>query len=516
MTATQAQFEVVETVANPENTLILIGVAKDGPSHAPFALSSSADVIDIIGDCPLAHAYNLAYSTGVTSILLYRINGKHADATLTYIDTEMGTREDVMSFHSVSANDDSNNITISAGDGRLVVSSSGGDIRNYYFADYPSATLLADALNIDAMYGLIEFTAKSLSHSFQMGLFDENHLYTAALQGADTEASVVVDRFTSEVPEEQLEQLESMLNVALFGEDITDQANFEPNSTLGLMDFGVACLVDMFHDDGAEYTKMLAKFCYNKFSTSHTGTIGVIGVKPLIDPTAESIHNLAMNLMQKKAGDLASSIGETEGYGEASPYSHIQIVTGDVLISSVLAEAPKLLSLAYSYAGTQAMLSHQTNMTNKSLRGAARINYSFSKEDIANLAANGYISIVSSVRKGLVPFSAVTASTENKNSLLRYPHVVRTVHEIARRAVYYLDPYIGEASTSVSRSRAQARVFEFMNEYSRIGSIRSYDVKFSYNSNFTEMYVMIYFIPTSHAASVSSSVTIPFSKGGSL
>jgi hypothetical protein len=513
MKVTRARFNVVEEVVSPENALVIVGAALDGPSNRPFTIDSGTPIEEIIGEGRLSQAYNLAYRAGTNTIIIYRINGEHAQAEVVYSDPEGLEDFVILQFTSVCANDYSNNIEVTFETDRLVVKDSEGLYRNYYYYMYPSAQILADAINMDSLYGLVEFTAYAVKPTFDMSSFKDVAPYKLPFTGGSSEAEIIPQRATGSNMPASINLLKERLAEALFGTDAEDQEQFNPNSTLGLMKYGLITLVDMFHDDEAEFSKMLANFCYQKSNFDGNSSVGVIGTRPIFNPTKEALTEQYERLM-----DLAplkdAEIPETAvGSLLDNPYAYLEIVVGDNYLSTVLNETPEPISLAYSYAATRALLPYSTPMTNKGIRGISEINEQKTKEDIANLFLNGYISIVSSVRKGYVPYMATTAVGTKSYPLLGLPHVVRIAHAIIDRIVDYLDTYIGEPSTPVSRKRIQEDLNTLALEFVTLEIIRSYSLAFEYSDNLTQMRVSLGVIPQSVVGSVTSSVTMPFSQG---
>jgi hypothetical protein len=510
MTTTQKYFEIAEEVgSSPQNALVLVGTALDGPSMTPFRPNTLYNIEDIIGDCPLAIAYNYARVTGLSDVILFRINGLHATATLKSGEVP------IIEFQSVSANTSYNAITIEAQPDRLVVTSSIGELKDYYYQDYPSAGLMADAINLDAHFGLVEFVATALVPSFLMINFGGDSTTTVLFTGGATEEDLIPDRKTGIDISTTIDSLKMKLNEALFGEDLDDQLSSQSNSILGLMDYGVICLVDMFHDDSVGFTDMLSRFCYNKFLNTNNGSVGVIGTKPLYDVTdITKVSKLSSLLSTAPTLMMGGAAVETESLVsvDIKPMAYVQVVIGDLEVPTIAVNR-ELASLAYSYAATAALLPYNYGMTNKSLLGVSTLNYEFSKEDIDNLASNGYISIVSSIRKGNVPYMAVTALGSKAKSMTKSPSTLRTSCVISRAIAEYLDGYIGETSVGVSRKQMEQGLVDLMKIFADNQIIKDFDMKFDYLNSITEVYIKISYVPFTDLTNVTSVVRMPFNQG---
>lgn len=504
MAVSQAHYILVEEVSTPQASLVLVGTSRNGPVNAPFMVDPNFDIEDVLGEGPLTTAYNFAYSSGLSNIILYRINGSHAEGTVEY------QGEPVMKLTSSVGIDEANNIEIVFEPLRAVVKTSEGFARNYYHEDYRSVGQLVDAINLDEVYNIIDVRAHATHPS--VSLLDLVGTRVKLTGGSNGEEGMT-RRLHDYDSTENLNLVKANLAEALFGPDEDDQKEYDPNSILGIMNFGVICLVDMFHDDDQGFTEMLANFCYNKSIQGQGSCIGVLGTKPIYDPTPEKVSQRARELVLTPPYDDRTVPAVVTGGILANPYAYVQIVAADTSMASISLEKPTPISAAYSYAATQALIPYYSDMTNKTLSGIQQLNYEFSKEDIANLLSNGYISIVSSVRKGYVPYVASTAVYNKSYPVLRHPHVVRITHDVTSRISEYLGYYIGESLSISSRRTIEQGVDSLMVEYVRSGVIRSYALSFEYSMQSPEMRVQIAFITYSSVESVSSSVEMPFNRG---
>lgn len=504
MSTSKAYFSTVDRVtSNPPSTLVLIGTALDGPARTPFKPNNLKLIDEIIGECPLADAYTLAYRTGLEDIIIYRLNGQHAVGSLMFNGTE------VVKFTSIAASDVYNDIMIDAGPDRIIVTNLDGTQKEYLFSSYPSAGLMADAMNLDANFGLIEFTAQANDPTFLLDVFDDSNEYAVIFNSGSTEPELVLDRRND--VSSQLTTLDQRLKDALFGEDLDDQVAYEPNSMLGLLEYGVICLVDMFHDDPVSFTNSLAMFCQNKGATEGAGCIGVIGVTPLFDTSATGIASKVLSL-RTKSPSKGSTAPVPVDIQAASPMSYIQIIIGDTNLSSIIGQTVLPTSVCYSYAAAQALLPYYNSMTNKSLQGINYINYEFEKKDVEDLSSNGYISIVSSIRKGFVPYRSVTA-IGNKDRMLASPSVVRITQQVTKQVVDYLEDYIGSTGSSLKRKAMENGVDEVMKSFVDIGVIRAYSIAYEYTMLTSDARVRLTIVPYSDVGTVSTTVNMPFNPG---
>lgn len=521
----KTHFRVIDYIESPpEDTVVLIGTAEHGPVGVPFILTSEDSPIALLGNTALAKAYLEIENTGVSNVVLYRLNGTHSTASLSYRD-EDDSLIDVLRFRSVSANDLYNSISedginpikVDIDGTALIVTNSNETRRTYLLKEYPSASSLADALNIDAAYGLVEFETHPLIPDFEMSKFNEDAIFQAMFSGASTEKELMINR-ALEVDPQVIAELSSRVKVALFGEGAEDSL-YEPNSTLGLMDFGGITLTDLFYEDDPNLAVLLGTFCQNKSNLSGFGCISVIGTTPVYNPTKANLdakltklYAISPVMTYKGAGGLG---GDTvkEVVGTLIPQNYVQVVVGDTKIAPNLLGLTEPISLAFGYLATLMSIHYYNNPTNKSLRRVTNLNYEFSKEVIDNLASNGYISIVSSIRRGFVPYLAITAVGSSSKSSFKKPHYVRIAQQISRILGDNLDDILGTTRQRTTRTDVQGRIRDLMQILVDSGAIRGYSVVCEFLNYNTELKVSVGFTPYSDVESVSSIVTLPIGQG---
>lgn len=518
MSVTLTQFNIIQEVTSiPENTLVLVGCALDGPTGTAFMINEGVNPYSFLGKSPLARAFVQAYNSGNSNIILYRINGTYSEATIKYSTT------DIFKFRAIAASDKYNTITDDSIynnikvyiDGEMLrVTNTLGIDRVYLLSAYNTAQQLGDALNLDAAYGLVEFETTVLQPTFFMNAFTDALSYTAFFTGGSTESNLIPDRSLGVDISATITTLKTRAKVALFGEDPDDQVVGEPNSILGLLDFGGISLVDMFYDDDSEFASILGLFCYSK-SFLGQGCIGVLGTTPLYDLTDQSVINYKDRLVRLSPVSVFSPVSNVSGSvvvpQEITPISHIQIVIGDTLIVDGIAELPSPVSLAYSYLATQILNPYYVNMTNKALLGITRINYEFSKEFLDILLLNGYISIVSSIRRGFVSYNAITAIGKQNGSAYRNPHYTRISQYISRLLIINLDDMVGETLGVSSQTGLVDKVKSIIQNLVDNKIIRAYSVNCEFLSS--EVRLAVVYTPFTDVASITSVTTLPYNQG---
>lgn len=497
MAVTRKHFEIVSKIEiAPHNTLVLVGAALNGPSFVPFTLFEESNPYEVLGACPLADAYLSARRAGVDYIVLYRINGSHAEAKIKCLE---GTPQDVLYLRSVAASETYNNIHVIAYPNHLFVKNTDGTQRSYFYNKYPTAYDLAYAINLDAEYGLIEFTAQAIVPDFPMSNLTTTAM-DVAFTGGSSDSNYVPDRSGSADMDWVSSLLKEKLKVALFGEDVLDQDERMPNSELGFLHFGVIALVDMFHDDDPEFTEMLGSFCLNKTKVNGFGCIGVIGTKPIYEEDGVSMKDA-----------VSARVQEWLAHGPAVPapeaMNYVQVVVGDTQLPE---SNGRVVSVAYAYAATQAAIPYYVMMTNKSI-GIGSLRYTLGKEDVETLTAKGYICVVPSVRRGLVPYRATTFTSE-KNSLLSKPHHIRISQFITYTISDGLDNLLGGNVRFLNLKDLTEWTKEVLDELVNEGVIRDYSFKYEPVSE-SELQLQLSFTPYSEIEAVYSVTTLSIPQG---
>lgn len=506
MSVNLTDFTLVNQIeTEPENTVVIVGTALDGPSQVPFTLNIDADPYDVLGQSPLAHAYNAARRVGTENIVAYRLNGVHSTATL-----KDRNGKEVMAFQSVSAGDDYNNIQMIVYSDHLYVVGTNGAARSYFFDKYLTAVDLAYGINRDAYYGLIEINAVFLDEYYVLkGIVDdtvevmfeggltEEHLITSRdpLSETTTDASAIIPL------------LQERLEYALFGYDIQDIADRHPNNNLGMLNCGVITICDMYHDDNSDLTEILGSFCKNKTDETGYGCIGVIGTRPIYPANPDEgeeidyAHIVKTSVIELQA--LSDSLTDKEAY------KYVQVVVGHTIYPESNGEH---VSLAYAYAASQAQYPYYTMMSNKAISGFGKLNYDITKEDVALLTSNGYTCIIPSIRRGFVPYYA-TSFSKDKESIMAKPHHLRISQYVSRTLVEELDSLVGNTSVTLSIKDAIDRANEFLTSLVTSNIIRTYELTYELSSDSTQLDVNVSLTPYSEIKAINSIATISFPQG---
>src|SRR5699024_242911 len=178
MRLTDINLTVPSPSDNPFGRVILIGMLENGPVGQPFTLSEENDPIDYLGNTPATLAAQGLLNAGITSenIIYYRLNG--TSARYNYMLNE----EKLFDIVGISGHSRQNNVQVTFSPEGVtlrsnylesdMLSTEENYLRTYRFDDYPYLSSLANAINQDAVLGLIDVIAREYKDVPTKGLFN--------------------------------------------------------------------------------------------------------------------------------------------------------------------------------------------------------------------------------------------------------------------------------------------------------------------------------------------------------
>lgn len=527
MATSKAYFTIaMGPVEPPENTVVLIGTAMGGPVNTPFRLTSIAEPVEILGESPLNDAYEAAQKSGAKDIVLYRLNGTHAQRNIygDVYDEYLGemTSTLLLELVAVGAGESYNQIKINIASTTLTAYNHKGELlKEYYYQDYKNLGDLVYAMNIDAEYGALQFYSNCFAENLPSNLLygvAQGDVYLKDVltgQSGSDESHLITER------EESLDELKDRLLTALYSDSDYDKGNYILNSELSMFDAGIFCLVDMFYDDKKDFDKILGTFCFKKSKEMSQGCLGVLGTKPIQNPTPEKVEAFINDLILMRLNPIKPGVsggdplsdGIVLDFGHATWESHLQVVVGETVSHSLNGIDLITIPLAYSYTGTQASLSPEVSATNKEISGFDYLSYELAKEDVDSLLANGYISIISSIRRGFVPYAETTFVTNQKSPFSR-PSSLRVVHYVTRRLSASLDTAIGTSSIPMTKRVLMEATQELVASILLPGMVKEYELGFEFKEeNGLSMAIKLDITPLQEVKAITSFVKLPFIQG---
>lgn len=455
-----------EVYQSPEDKVVLVGMAHDGPIQRPFMLEEHVDVDTMLGDNELANAYKELELNNVSrnNIIIYRLNGIYGEAIF---KTEDG--KEYFKIRTVSACSENKLIELNVLPTGIVVTKYKtvdeyvelDDLGNptnkttvidyqltYIYSDYTYIYELADDINKDSSLGLSDIIAKEMVDGYTSDYFKEQRrIY---LDTADSEKGFCLnnrDFFENYKP-----LYWDKFYKGVIGEDFQDGIF---NTRLSNIKCEAMVFTDVYYDLFPEVGTYAARLCYQIQDEQDLYVSAIIGVSP--PPEEDEIpegyilisgnkyyNELGEEIFFDKRGSIRKYISHlktvaTNEEREKEAYmENLQVVAGTALNL----DGTRYYSVIGGYAGVYIKTDRFIPVTNKKIHYENSIDEKIYRSDIASLTNYGYIYIVPSIRKGFVAYRA--QSFETKDGILNQLNNKRLYGVIKKDIRTILDGYIGK------------------------------------------------------------------------
>ncbi len=477
----------------PEGKIVLVGMTADGPPHTGFTLPATTDVAALLGENELTRSYRVLEQAGIAreKILIYRLNGKRGFLTLAKDGVPY------LRFHSLGAGKEDKNIQIKVQATGLVLQSNyaasdaKGFSRTYAYADYPYLSDLADAINQDALLGGIALGATEL------------------LEGAAT-----VDYFLTEQGDYVLEGSDSEVGLCV-GTD-TEWTSYAGNYWIKFWNYvlgpgydGYAqtplttlpCELLLFTDICLDKLPQLATFCARlaEQRTSEQQLVCTALLHPSTVPVDNTLPGDARNVVGDTYTDAVT--GErvtldpaadrtaylsvlnglfTEADRDNPAMRHLQVVVGDNRSYNLQTDANGEKQYTVTpgsvyYAARYLLENFHSPLSNKELPGFEQLHVQLPKTCIAELQSNGYICIVSSVRRNFVTLFAQNLAAKTGTILENFANQ-RFVGVVSRDIQNLLEENIGQSKTAYYLKDVSSLLTEYLNQYVTSGILSGFKI----------------------------------------
>lgn len=406
----------------------IAGFSPNGPVNTPFVLREGVDPLQVLGDCRLAESVMAAIKEGITPLIL-RLNGSHGECTI--IHDELGIP--VLRFKTVEATDECNNIEIHLFPTHLIVEGLRKEFV-YYFADFKSLDELAMEIKHDLYYAEGEVEVEVLNQAPLQNLClaeryvriddaDDGYHTINNYDETDDEAKLnlqlqaLKECFVDEYEEGQYDSISELdaflIDTLLFTDIPYEKAPEELINVLGFF--------------AKQRTNEQGFFCSIVLGSEQFGGNRTDEEDEEVDLFSDSIQ-----LLLNKSAHLLE---------DAKNREHIEVVVG---VQNSVSAQRECMPCAISYAvmrfNTKSIYESATNVTLPNTEYT--FNQELMKDEVALLTSSGYNCIVSSIRKGYVPYSA--RNLYPHNTLYSKPHYLRSIYHDASRISKFFTPLIGE------------------------------------------------------------------------
>ena len=472
MRLTDINLTVPSPSDNPFGRTILIGMLENGPVGQPFTLSEENDPIDYLGNTPATLAAQGLLNAGITpeSIIYYRLNG--TSARYNYMLNE----EKLFDIVGISGHSRQNNVQVTFSPEGVtlrsnylesdMLSTEENYLRTYRFDDYPYLSSLANAINQDAVLGLIDVIAREYKDVPTKGLFNTGIFN---LDGGSQDLAYIRPEVWDEDTKSQYYEL---FYNELLGE------GYEGFSASNIIDIPAEILLfpDLEIDEYKEIAPLASYIAQQKTEEQHSMCYALFhtGVVPYND-TIDDINDVhdgqyydeeldefvsytpyvSQEAYVEKLLSLYTDDEQTYEYNR-----HLMIVVGNQIID------PFRLYPWGDLAVAILMLQSKPSMglSNKPLTEFSLDNV-LTPSMFARLTAKGYTCIVPSIRKGDTCQLVQSMELADRGTILYEWSNRRTFGEICVRLNNLLEGYIGRAVSYMEEAKVRRDIEDMIHEF---------------------------------------------------
>lgn len=448
-------FEKINhNIHNPENSLLVLGVAPKGPPRQIVQLSKAYNYDTVFGESTLSKAFQLSIEEDFNNIFFYRLNGTEAHVTI----KELNTEKDLFALRMYSGEETNIDDVIKMFPTHMTFEVE-EEVFTYLFSEFPTIDQLCERINRDSLLGYLPFYAEAIDRETPtQNLFAEESSFYFN-EGSGEEEFLLnrngVDDLSVITP-----KLREYIDEALFSTETISIQYFEPNGEIAPYDFGTIVLTDFYADDDASIIEKFSQYAKSKKEEKEFVPSIVLGLSPITEMFDDVSEENYVDIESYR--DKAILYEETV---EKKPsHRHIEIVLGNDADGT---------PLALYYALSKASVPVHINMTNKKISQINHISYEFIKEDVDLFTSKGYICIVPSIRKNFVAYKSQTFIRDT-TSLFSKPHNVRIENHFHVLFSDMFSDKIGKPIDQFDLNDIKKQVEEAMNGLVEKKMIKSY------------------------------------------
>lgn len=467
--------------------VILSGMLMDGPPGKPFSLPTDSKPSLVLGVSPTTRLAETLLASGVPSEAIFynRMNG------IPYRISLPEENSPAFIIRSIGAHEEDQNISVSFSIEGLTLSSTYTKdgkpenrkdfLRTYRYSDYPYLVDLENAINQDALLGLVDVVAEAMTNipsaeAFVPGAKKELQ------DGSDEAGFIHMEQPTEESVEQINTEYESKFKMYILGK------HYDGNSYEAIADLPAEAIlfpdvqVDTFKEIGplvagiaAQKSKEQGVACYAYLQTSPFPQKEILPegaylkddgtywdeseqIDKIYSPTAAQ-----WEYVQK----LATLYSEED---RANPYMrHLLLVVGDDKRDERINGLGSLLSLILQTPAGQPV-------SNQPLQNFYGLNAEVTQSMVATMTSNGYICIVPSLRKGFVPQYVQSYGLQASQTILSDWTNHRLVGVIQATLLEVLDRHIGKSFSIFTKSKIETEIAEAINSISGIGRLTGFEI----------------------------------------
>ena len=493
-------FTYIQKEDKPHGKAIIVGMMNDGPTAHPFILKDETSATSLLGDNESTRAYNLLLNKGVPKedIYLFRLNGTPGEVLI--------DRHDRPAFvmQTMSSNSESQKIKFVISEEGVVLLSNyipeeineknkKNFKRTYLFEEYPYLSSLAEAINEDSAYGIHGIIAESIITGESKALFTEQEEKEFFFEGAYSEEDLV--RIDDQTPFQSIEKQGSYLYEyweRFYQHILGDDFDGESSSVLENIAAEVIYFADFPVDRSVEFSMLAGRIAKSK--TEEQGLLCTALFR-----TSEVPAKRELTTGEYMYDENTFYNEETDEVENWEPYKEINIFvnnlktlyTEQAFEDDVVAE--ENLSMKYmqivvgeertpdgrtipgaSHFLYNLLTKELSSKTNKTLEGFTNIKNPLDRTRAEVLSQKGYIVLVESIRRGVVPTNV--NNIYQSNSFINQFYYMKIMSYISYDVSSILDKYIGQSIQNYQNIELEEVLSEYLNQYVDTGFIQSYQI----------------------------------------
>lgn len=466
--------------------IALIGMLEDGPVQRGFLLNKDVSPF-ILGECELSYTYSHLIASGIAAsdIYIYRLNGRQSSLSF--------AQEGIPFFElqAIGGHQDDNQIRMTVSREGISITGAYSDeakekrnkkdfLRTYLFSEYPYLSSLVDAVNQDANLGLVDVVARNEIQGLCADFFIETGVYP--MSGGDAEMAAIL-REDSHIESQYAAYWERFF-LGVLGKGYTGE------SQTRLMELQAELLLftDLRPSTSRSVTQFAAKVAEQITNQQLTLCSALFSAKDypakkelsqgdyMVSPTTYFDHLLGEVQPYLPEADQDAYLEEMSGLfsTEERGMTHMQYLQ---IVIGACSWRNKKISGAASYAALYLLSESDVPLSNSKLPNYTDASVFMKKEAVATLNDSGYICIVPSIRKGMVPSFAQTVA-KKELSMLKSLSNQRMVAQITSELSHMLMAYIGQPLHYFVKGTVEKAISERLSYYVNRNSLANYQLLF--------------------------------------
>ena len=472
---------------NGYGNILLVGILENGPIGQPFTITSNQNIFTLLGNNPTTRYANYLINNGIDKdkVIYYRINGKNSRYR------QRWKNETVFDFIGIDGSDNQNNIFITFSQEGLTIQSNYQDENNfnykrtYLYEEYPYTSQLANAINEDAVLGLIDIIAKEYFNIPTRNLFT---LGEVKLSEGDKDIYLMnKNNWTEEDKKLYFE----MFQKHILGEGYE---TFTQSNIIGVHS-EIIMYPDIFVEDFTLLAELSAFVSQQKTDTQQTMCYSLFKTKKvpnndinIEDSTLSEITNTDAYKPYQRQLDYVNRLANLFDNNKQTleHFKYLMVAVGQQ-DENVFADLPLAILISQNEPSV--------GLSNKQIDNFILEN-PLPVDMLAILREKGYTYIVPSVRKKFVFEKIQSMDLYKEDRILKEWSNQRLFNQISYSLGLVFDNYIGQPMNYLTKAIIEQELITLFSNYIKAGRLKNYQINiinFSAKDNYIDINIELSF-----------------------